>query len=406
MFRVTGVYDRYWQTEVAELDKTKPLTEEQKKDPAQLAARDVELEQRTFDKLKDNSPRSSRSTARPPASRRAISSRRPTRRCSPPTAARSTAGSRRRRTTSPSGSSSRKTRKPRPRNCTWPCSRGCRRTRKRAEVANYLNRPREGQSGGRPGAGLGAVELGRVSIQSLTTTLRRTDHAMNVNYACKSPEHTIARRQFLGTLAAAGAGACAGGLGVFSTPAIADQLKSDQKRIVVFNMHGGLSQLESWDPKPGTDTGGPFRAIPTSVPGIHISRAAAGHGQADAPPVPGPRRQHQRRRSRQGRVHDAHRPPADAGGRLSADRRGRRQGARAGRQLAARPHPDHARRRRRPRQRRRLSRPQVLQRSARQRQPAAEHGAAREPVAKRPTRPGRISAGTSTSGSSIAAARP
>ena len=36
-------------------------------------------------------------------------------------------------------------------------------------------------------------------------------------------------------------------------------------------MHGGLSQLESWDPKPGTDTGGPFRAIPTSVPGIHIS---------------------------------------------------------------------------------------------------------------------------------------
>jgi hypothetical protein len=36
-------------------------------------------------------------------------------------------------------------------------------------------------------------------------------------------------------------------------------------------MHGGLSQLESWDPKPGTETGGPFRAIPTSVPGLHIS---------------------------------------------------------------------------------------------------------------------------------------
>ncbi|MFM7931717.1 MAG: DUF1501 domain-containing protein, partial [Pirellula sp.] len=41
-------------------------------------------------------------------------------------------------------------------------------------------------------------------------------------------------------------------------------------RVVVFNMHGGLSQLESWDPKPSTRTGGPFRAIPTSVPGIHI----------------------------------------------------------------------------------------------------------------------------------------
>jgi hypothetical protein len=94
---------------------------------------------------------------------------------------------------------------------------------------------------------------------------------MNVNYACNSAEHAIARRQFLGALAAAGAGVMTGGLGVFSSPAIASQLRSDQKRIVVFNMHGGLSQLESWDPKPGTDTGGPFRAIPTSVPGVHIS---------------------------------------------------------------------------------------------------------------------------------------
>jgi hypothetical protein len=60
-------------------------------------------------------------------------------------------------------------------------------------------------------------------------------------------------------------------LDVFSTRAVASQLRSDQKRIVVFNMAGGLSQLESWDPKPGTATGGPFRSIPTSVPGIHIS---------------------------------------------------------------------------------------------------------------------------------------
>src|SRR3954466_13261465 len=94
---------------------------------------------------------------------------------------------------------------------------------------------------------------------------------MDAKYACKSREHTIARRQFMGSLAAIGASACAGGLGIFSSPAIAEQLKSDQKRIVVFNMAGGLSQLESWDPKPGTATGGPFRAIPTSVPGIHIS---------------------------------------------------------------------------------------------------------------------------------------
>ena len=49
------------------------------------------------------------------------------------------------------------------------------------------------------------------------------------------------------------------------------ELAANQKHILIFWMAGGLSQLESWDPKPKTDTGGPFRAIPTSVPGTHIS---------------------------------------------------------------------------------------------------------------------------------------
>lgn len=93
---------------------------------------------------------------------------------------------------------------------------------------------------------------------------------MKCNYACQSPEHAIARRTFLGQAGAMTAGVV-GGLGVFSRPTLAKELASDQKRVVVFNMHGGLSQLESWDPKPGTPTGGPFRAIPTSVPGIHVS---------------------------------------------------------------------------------------------------------------------------------------
>ncbi|MCO6455261.1 MAG: hypothetical protein J5I93_08165, partial [Pirellulaceae bacterium] len=54
VFRVTGVYDRYWQAEVAELDKSSPLTDEQRQDAAVQAARRSELEQRTFDKLKGN----------------------------------------------------------------------------------------------------------------------------------------------------------------------------------------------------------------------------------------------------------------------------------------------------------------------------------------------------------------
>jgi hypothetical protein len=62
-----------------------------------------------------------------------------------------------------------------------------------------------------------------------------------------------------------------GGLGSLTSGFAAEHLRSQDMRVVVFNMHGGLSQLESWDPKPGTKTGGPCRSIPTSVPGIHIS---------------------------------------------------------------------------------------------------------------------------------------
>ena len=92
---------------------------------------------------------------------------------------------------------------------------------------------------------------------------------MRCKYACGSGEHTMARRQFLGTMAT-GTGAMFGGLSMLARPAISAELNKQQKRVLVFNMHGGLSQLESWDPKPGTPTGGPFRAINTSVPGTQI----------------------------------------------------------------------------------------------------------------------------------------
>src|SRR5690606_36395199 len=94
---------------------------------------------------------------------------------------------------------------------------------------------------------------------------------MKCSYACGSIEHRMARRQFLGGMVAGGAGLMVGGISALARPAAAKQLARDQKRVLVFVMYGGLSQLESWDPKPGTPTGGPFRAIPTSVPGIHIS---------------------------------------------------------------------------------------------------------------------------------------
>ena len=87
---------------------------------------------------------------------------------------------------------------------------------------------------------------------------------MNRNPLCTPHEHLLSRRQLLG-------GACALGLGPFAAPAAFGQMKKKNKQVLFIWLDGGISQLESWDPKPNTQFGGPFRAIPTSVPGLHIS---------------------------------------------------------------------------------------------------------------------------------------
>src|SRR5262245_13259170 len=86
-------------------------------------------------------------------------------------------------------------------------------------------------------------------------------------YACGTAEH-VSRRTFLQS--------AAGALGMLSFGGMthahaAQELAGAQKQVAVFWLSGGVSQLETWDPKPDTDTGGPFQAIPTSVPGVHIS---------------------------------------------------------------------------------------------------------------------------------------
>jgi uncharacterized protein (DUF1501 family) len=83
---------------------------------------------------------------------------------------------------------------------------------------------------------------------------------------------TVSRRSFLG--AAAGSAALAADMSVLNVlrnPALAGELKSNAKRVILLWLAGGASQLETFDPKPGRPTGGPFRAISTAVPGIHIS---------------------------------------------------------------------------------------------------------------------------------------
>lgn len=96
---------------------------------------------------------------------------------------------------------------------------------------------------------------------------------MNDASLCKPQEHIWSRRRILGALAGAAgaAGFCPGGIGTLMQSAVAADLKKRQKQVLFVWIDGGMSQLESWDPKPNTAFGGPFRAIPTSVPGIHIS---------------------------------------------------------------------------------------------------------------------------------------
>jgi hypothetical protein len=85
-------------------------------------------------------------------------------------------------------------------------------------------------------------------------------------YACNTSAHDVSRRTFLG---AAGAAAALGPMGFASAEANA-KLARTQKRVMVIFLSGGVSQLETWDPKPNTDTGGPFKAISTSVPGTQF----------------------------------------------------------------------------------------------------------------------------------------
>jgi hypothetical protein len=97
------------------------------------------------------------------------------------------------------------------------------------------------------------------------------------DHLCKPWEHAVSRRRWLGDMAAAGTGAMAagmlgaGGLGSLATPLAADEMRQKDRQVLFIWIDGGMSQFESWDPKPATRFGGPFRAIPTSVPGVHFS---------------------------------------------------------------------------------------------------------------------------------------
>jgi hypothetical protein len=97
-------------------------------------------------------------------------------------------------------------------------------------------------------------------------------HFKSESAKCNPPEHTLHRRLFLQGLGSAGAISLASWAGLFSLPAFAAQAKREQKHCILLWLCGAPSQFETWDPKPGRPTGGPFREINTNVPGIQFSQ--------------------------------------------------------------------------------------------------------------------------------------
>lgn len=87
---------------------------------------------------------------------------------------------------------------------------------------------------------------------------------------CGGPDHTIHRRLFLEG-AVAGACSIASFSGLFTAPAMAGQVKQRGKKCILLWLCGAPSQFETWDPKPGRPTSGPFGAISTNLPGVQVS---------------------------------------------------------------------------------------------------------------------------------------
>lgn len=94
------------------------------------------------------------------------------------------------------------------------------------------------------------------------------------SYFCGSNDHGVSRRGFLGAASAGAAATFAAdmtALDALKNPAAAGEVKKAGKRIILLWLAGGASQFETWDPKPGRPTGGPFAKIKTNQTDVHIS---------------------------------------------------------------------------------------------------------------------------------------
>lgn len=81
--------------------------------------------------------------------------------------------------------------------------------------------------------------------------------------------NSVTRRGFLRFGSAAAAAGSFNFCDVMTSQA--DDLRQQGRAMILLFMQGGPSQLETFDPKPGTENGGPTKAISTAVPGIQIA---------------------------------------------------------------------------------------------------------------------------------------
>ena len=80
-------------------------------------------------------------------------------------------------------------------------------------------------------------------------------------------DYRMNRRRLL----AAGGAATLLGMPVGRLLAAAKSEKAKAENVILFWNGGGMSHLDTWDPKPGRPTQGEFEPIDTSAPGVQIS---------------------------------------------------------------------------------------------------------------------------------------
>ena len=97
------------------------------------------------------------------------------------------------------------------------------------------------------------------------------------SFFCGSAEHDMSRRNFLGSsVAAAGIGSS---VGAFRSDLMAEQLKRNDKRVILLWLAGGASQMETWDPQRRRGDQWPISKNSNEYPGRRDFRIAAKDGR-------------------------------------------------------------------------------------------------------------------------------